>query len=75
MTLDEATITDLLKELDKRCPAVVVALLRPDDDSKCDTITFMSGNRAACLGLAHVVVSRCEVRLSMRPDPDDEDPD
>jgi len=73
MTLQEATITALLKELGSRCPALVVGLLRPDDKEECETITFTLGNRSTCLGLSHLLVSRCEVRLGMRPELDDYD--
>jgi hypothetical protein len=75
MTFEDASITNLLEELGRRCPAFAAALIRPDDKNETETLTYLIGNRATCLGLAHILVSRCEVRLGMRPDPEDYDAD
>lgn len=79
MTLDEATTTQLMRELSSRVPAIIICLVVPDEKGETTTRSFRSGHRATCLGLAHVAVSRCEADLGMREiddeDFDDEDPE
>lgn len=77
MHISEATTTDLVQELGKRLPTFAAAYHVPDDNGRCDTRTFLAGNRATLLGMAHLLVAQCEVKLGMRPaigEPTPDDP-
>lgn len=63
MTFDEATIEDLLRELSRRSPAVVVAMLRPDDRDMNQIMTFVHGNRLNIYALGKVAANAGHKKL------------
>jgi hypothetical protein len=77
-TVGECTTDELMELLSDRCPGgMVLAALVPDDQGTCGTVTVISGNRAACWGLASLLGKLAEKRMmdSRRTDADDEDED
>lgn len=58
MMVNECTVEQLTEVLASRCPTLVVSCHFNEDanDKDATTMTWTSGNRAACLGLSHYLV-------------------
>lgn len=49
---EEMSVAELVAELTNRMPTLVLAMHVPDDAGTVDSVLCMSGNKAACVGLA-----------------------
>lgn len=55
MTIDDATINELVSALRTRCPDGVICVRIPDDGNQTNPTVFFWGNGATCIGLATIL--------------------